>query len=315
MCLKYSESMTLQQLRFLREIARQSLNISSAASVLHTSQPGVSRQIQLLERELGVELLARRKNRVLGFTEAGRAILESAQRMLNEADNIRLIAEEIRASGGGRLSLATSHLHARYTLLAPVKAFAQRHPEVELHLLQADPDEVPRLVEAGEADIGISTEVAAGHPALVMLAGGVIRRSVIMPVHHSLGRKRRITLADLARYPIVGYSPRSRGGQIINSAFSARGIKVHFVVSASDSDVIKAYVAEGLGIAIVPTLALGAGDGQIHAVDATHLFPRSMMTISLRRGAYLRSYLTDFVRMLAPRYTREAVARAMDAEC
>ena len=133
--------MTLKQLRFLREVARQSLNMSSAALALHTSQPGVSRQLQQLERELGVELLVRRKNRVLAFTEAGQAILAAGRRMLTEADNIRMIAEDLRNERGGRLALATSHLHARYTLLAPVKAFAKRYPEVRLHLLQADPDD------------------------------------------------------------------------------------------------------------------------------------------------------------------------------
>ena len=83
MCLKYSERMTLQQLRFLREIARQSLNISNAATALHTSQPGVSRQIQSLEHELGVQLLRRRKNRILGLTETGNEILHAAQRVQN----------------------------------------------------------------------------------------------------------------------------------------------------------------------------------------------------------------------------------------
>ena len=305
--------MTLKQLRFLREIARQSLNMTSAAVALHTSQPGVSRQLQDLERELGVELLIRRKNRVLAFTEAGQAILAAARRMLNEADNIRLIAEDLRKERGGRLALATSHLHARYTLLAPVKAFTRRHPSVQLHLLQADPDDVPRLIEANEADVGISTDVTGAHPALVLLPSGVIQRSVIMPKGHPLAGRKRLALADLARYPIVGYSARSRGGQIIAKAFRDHDLEPHFVVSASDSDVIRAYVEEGLGIAIVPTLAVEGISARAHVAEATHLFPRSVTYISLRRDIHLRRYLTDFIQMLVPGLTREAIHRAMNA--
>jgi LysR family cys regulon transcriptional activator len=305
--------MTLKQLRFLREIERQSLNMSSAAIALHTSQPGVSRQLQELERELGVELLVRRKNRVLALTAAGQAVLLSARRMLDEAENIRLMAEDLRHEQGGRLALATSHLHARYTLLAPVKAFSARHPEVQLHLLQADPDDVPRLIEANEADVGISTDVAGAHPSLVLLPSGALRRSIITPKGHPLARRKRITLADLAQYPIVGYSPRSRGGQIIAKTFRDEKIEVRFVVSASDSDVIKAYVEEGLGIAIVPTLAVGSLPPKLQVFDATHLFPKSVTIISLRRDIYLRRYLTDFIQMLVPRLTREAIYRAMNA--
>ncbi|HZM44979.1 MAG TPA: LysR family transcriptional regulator, partial [Burkholderiales bacterium] len=146
--------MTLKQLRILREIARQAHNLSNAAAVLHTSQPGVSRQVQLLERELGVELLSRRRNRITGLTEPGRAILAAAERALGEADNIRLIAEDYSREEGGRLTIATSHLHARYTLLTPIKVFALRHPGVHLYMRQADPDDILRLVAAGDADIG-----------------------------------------------------------------------------------------------------------------------------------------------------------------
>ena len=297
--------MTLKQLMFLREIARQSLNMSSAALALHTSQPGISRQLQQLERELGVELLVRRKNRVLAFTEAGQSRLAAARRMM--------IAEDLRNERGGRLALATSHLHARYTLLAPVKAFTKRYPEVQLHLLQANPDDVPRLIETNEADVGISTDVTGAHPSLVFLPSGVIRRSVIMPKGHPLAAKKRMTLADLARYPIVGYSARSRGGQIIAKAFRDHDIEAHFVVSASDSDVIRAYVEEGLGIAVVPTLAVEGISAKVHVADATHLFPKSMTYISLRRDVHLRRYLTDFIQMLVPKLTREAIHRAMNA--
>jgi len=304
--------MTLRQLRYLREIARQSLNISAAAAALHTSQPGVSRQIQLLERELGLELLVRRRNRVHAMTPAGHAILEVAQRLLNEADNIRLVAEDLRAEGKGRLALATSHLHARYTLPAPLKAFSLRYPDVRLHVLQADADDIPALILSGEADIGMSTELTSDRPGLALLPSVTLRRSLIVPGDHPLASRRRVTLEDIARYPLVGYHQRSRGGQIIARTLREQGLEARYVVNASDTDVIKAYVAEGLGIAIVPSIALDhATDPHLHVVDVTHLFPRSAMTISLRRDAYPPRHLTDFIGMIMPGLGREAIHEAL----
>ena len=304
--------MTLKQLRILREVARQAHNLSNAAQALHTSQPGVSRQIQLLERELGVELLARRRNRITGLTEPGRAVLAAAERALGETDNIRLIAAEYSRDEGGRLTIATSHLHARYTLLTPIKTFALRHPGVRLHMRQADPDDILRLVAASDADIGISTEVGATHPDLVFLPGRDMERSLIMPLEHPLATRTRPTLREIAQFPLVGYTPSQRGGQIIADTFRAAGLEPKLVVSAIDSDVIKAYVAEGLGIAVIPALALDAEvDRALRIKDVTHLFPRSAMTVSLRRDVFLRSYVPDFIQLVAPPWNRESILRAM----
>lgn len=304
--------MTLKQLRILREIARQAHNLSGAAAALHTSQPGVSRQMQLLERELGVELLMRRKNRVTGLTEPGRAILPAADRALSEAENIRLIAEDYRKEEGGGLTIATSHLHARYTLLTPIKTFALRHPGVRLHMRQADPDEILRLVAGGEADIGVSTEVSAKRSGLLQLPGRAVERSLIMPVGHMLEKKPRITLADIAKYPLVGYNPKQRGGQILSETFRARGLEPQQVVSAIDSDIIKAYVAVGVGIAVIPTLALDPeSDRGLRVRDVTSLFPKSTMTVSLRRDVYLRRYVSDFIRLVAPKWGYEAIQKMM----
>ena len=311
----YNGAMTFKQLRILRELARSAFNISAAADSLHTSQPGVSRQIQLLEQELGVDLLVRRKNRIAGFTEPGHAILRAVERALTESENIRTIAAELKREEGGRLAVATSHLHARYTLLTPIKTFALRHPGVRLHMRQADPDDILKLVAAGDSDVGISTEVQEEHPGLVFLAGRAIERSVIMPRAHPLARHRRITLADIAEYPLVGYNPQQRGGQIIATTFREHGLEPKLVVSAIDSDVIKAYVAEGLGIAIVPTLSLDSElDRNLVALDATGLFPRSVMTVSLRRDAYLRRYVSNFVQLVAPLWDHDRILRAMRAE-
>lgn len=308
----YHSGMTLLQLRILREIARQSNNLSNAAAVLHTSQPGVSRQVQLLERELGVELLARRKNRITGLTGPGRAILAAAERALGEAENIRLIAAEHNREEGGRLTIATSHLHARYSLLSPIKTFALRYPGVRLHMRQADPDEILRLVAAGDADIGVSTEIGGERPDLLLLPGRVVERSLIMPLGHMLTKQKKVTLEDIAEYPLVGYNPKQRGGQITGETFRARGLEPKMVVSAIDSDIIKAYVAEGIGIAVIPTLAIDAElDRGLRVVDVTHLFPESVMTVSLRRDIYLRRFVPDFIQMVAPQWGYDAIQRAM----
>ena len=297
--------MTLKQLALLREIARQSLNMSKAAAAMYMSQPGISRQIQLLEDELGVPILVRRKNRTLGYTEIGRSILDAAQRLLNEADSIKARAAEARRERG-RLAIVSTHLHARYTLLDPVAAFIERYPDVELRLMEAESDAIPRLLEANEADVGVTTElVTSSHPALTQLRGPTMKRSLIVPRDHPLAARKAVTLEDIARYPLLGYSAPSRSGQIVDQAFAARGLEPRWLISVGDSDLVKAYVARGLGIAIVPALALSdAPRAGMQSRDVTPLFPRSTLAISVRRNAYLRRYAIDFIRMI-PGIARE----------
>jgi LysR family transcriptional regulator, cys regulon transcriptional activator len=308
--------MTLKQLEFLREIVRQSMNISTAAIALGTSQPGISRQIQLLERELGTPLLVRRRNRIVGLTEAGDTVLSAAGRLLGEAENIRLIAAEARR-GSGRLIVATSHLHARYTLRSPFQRLRITHPEVELLLLQSEPDDVPKLVEAGEADIGVGTGEEASatstSPRVTVLIGEVLRRSAIVPIGHPLSRRRRLLLEEIAANPLIGYGANSPTGRQIGRAFAAMGISPRYVVRASDSDVIKAYVAQGLGVGIVPAACVaGAERAGLAAVDVTALLPEARTIISLRRDMYLRRHVLDFIRMIAPAWDRAAIQQAMD---
>jgi LysR family transcriptional regulator, cys regulon transcriptional activator len=305
---------TLKQARYLREIVRQSLSISAAAEALNTSQPGVSRQIQMLERELGVELLVRQRNRIVALTRAGQAILAAAQQLLNQADNIELLAQEVRGSATGKLVVATSHLHARYTLRAPFKALQKNYPDVQLLLEQAQPDDIPTLVRDGDADIGVSTtddEVKETN-GVIGLDGRIVRRSAIMLSDHPLAQREDLTLKDFENYPFVGYGPRSRAGQIIAKAFKDNGITVKFIVRANDSDIIKAYVTEGLGIGIVPAVTLDQGVGEnLHAVDITDLLPLARTRISIRQDMYLQKYVTDFIGMLDPSWDRAAIRLAV----
>lgn len=311
--------MTLKQLEFFREIVRQSMNISAAAMALDTSQPGMSRQIQDLERELGMPLLMRTGNRIIGLTETGSAVLAAAEHLLGQADNIRLIAADAR-NGAGRLVVATSHLHARYTLIEPFSRLRASYPHVELSLLQADPDRVAQLVATGEADVGVGTGEDARPgtvpPRVALLVGEQLGRSAILPVGHKLAHCSQLTLQALGEEPLIGYGSSSATGRAVAAAFAAAGISPRYVVRASDSDVIKTYVAQGLGVGIVPTIAVADAQGistrtDLVALDVTALLPPAHMTLTVRRDIYLRRHIVEFIRAIVPRWDRAAIQQAI----
>lgn len=261
-------------------------------------------------------VLVRRRNRVLGLTELGVAVAEAAERLLNEAANIRQISADAK-SGGGRLIVATSHLHARYTLLGPFKQLRAAYPEVDLLLLQSEPSRIIRLVQSGEADIGVSSGTAADAadipPDVAVLAGEILRRSAIVPIGHRLARRRQLSLAEIAAHPLIGYGPNSQTGLQISQAFSALGLTPRYVVRASDSDIIQDFVTQGLGVGIVPAASISGQNGSdLVATDVTSQLPEARTMISLRRGTFLRRHLVDFIRMIAPGWDRARIQRHLD---
>src|SRR5574339_149226 len=178
--------MKLQQLRYLSEIARRDLNVSAAAEALHTSQPGVSRQIKELEDELGVEIFVRHGKRLTALTEPGRAVLAIAERILAEAANLKRAGEEFANEKLGSLTIAATHTQARYALPRAVAAFKRRYPKVELLIHQGNPTQICEQVLAGEADMGVATEMISLYPELVSLPVYQWNRCVVVPPKHAL---------------------------------------------------------------------------------------------------------------------------------
>jgi LysR family cys regulon transcriptional activator len=304
----------LQQLRYLHGIAEQGFNISRAAAALHTSQPGISKQIQMLEQEIGIRILMRKGNRIVGVTEPGQAILDVARRMLHDAENLKRIGEDYTAKDAGRLVVATTHIHARYVLRDVIRDFIRRHPNVQLVLRQASPAQTARLVASGEADIGVSSQPAESVHDLVTLPCYELHRSVITQKHHPLLGEKRLTLRSIAQYPIITLDQSFIGGSAVLRAFEAARIKPNIVLSAIDADVIKTYVELGLGIAILPSIAYEPRrDRALRAIDAAKLFEPTFTCIELRRENYLRSYMLDFIQRIAPQWRREAIDQATRA--
>ncbi|MCC6915849.1 HTH-type transcriptional regulator CysB [Nitrosomonas sp.] len=304
--------MKLQQLRYLNEIARQKLNLSKAAGVLHTSQPGISRQIQLLEQELGVEIFTRNGKRLTHITPPGLAILETAQRMLQDADNLKKIGKEFSDRESGTLIIATTHTQARYALPAVIKRFIGRYPKIKLTLRQGSPIEIATWVSSGKADLAIATEAIELFDELVMLPCYEWNRCIVVPPRHPLLLLRELTLEAIAEHPIVTYDFAFTGRSKINQAFEARGLKPNVVLTAIDADVIKTYVEIGLGVGILAKMAFDpVRDKKLRAIDAAHLFEPSTTRIGISRNSYIRHYIYDFIEMFAPHLDTETVKKAL----
>jgi len=300
--------MKIQQLRYICEVAKRNLNLSQAAEALFTSQPGISKQIRALEDELGVDIFVRHGKRLVAITEPGLAILEKANRVLNDLGNLKQISDEFTREDRGSLAIATTHTQARYALPPVIKAFREKYPGVRLSLFQGSPTQISQLTSSGEADIAIATEAIEHYKDLAMLPCYQWNRCVLTPPRHPLLRTKKLSLEEIAEYPVITYDFAFTGRSKINQAFAAKGLTPEVVLTAIDADVIKTYVELGLGVGIVAMMAYNPErDQRLRALDASHLFEPSTTRIGIRKNSYLRGYVYDFIEMFAPHLRREVV--------
>lgn len=303
--------MKLQQLRYIWEVMQHDLNVSATAESLYTSQPGISKQIRLLEDELGTQIFRRSGKHLTEVTPAGKEIIAMAGDILNRTDNIRSIANEFKDEQKGDLSIATTHTQARYVLPDVIDRFTKRYPRVSLHMHQGTPIQISELAARGTVDFAIATEALELFDNLIMMPCYHWNRSVIMPHDHPLAKSDTLTLEALAQYPIVTYVFGFTGRSQLDQAFDAAGLSANLVFTAADADVIKTYVRLGLGVGIVASMAHDPGvDDDLIALDASHLFEHSTTRIGFRRGTYLRGFMYDFIQMFAEHLSREVVEQA-----
>lgn len=306
--------MTLQQLRCLCEVVDRGYSVSRAAVALHTSQPAVSKLVKQLEQQMGAELFVRSRGRIAGLTEIGRDVHELARRMLRDASALSDLAAERARETRGVLRIGTTHLHARYALLDVITAFTRAYPDVHLDLTQGNPDEIMAWVAAGSVHLAVSTLPDTVPPSVLTLPAYVIERCVITPLKHPLLKAKRLTLREIAKYPLITYDRVFNSGNVVLGAFEKQGLQPRVAMKATDANVIKAYVAAGLGISVFQKMAYEpAEDRRLAVLDPGSLFPASQAFISLRRGQYLRGYAYDFIARVAPRWGRAAVDRELKA--
>ena len=307
--------MKLQQLRYIWEVAHHDLNVSATAQSLFTSQPGISKQIRLLEDELGVEIFARSGKHLTHVTPAGEDILKTAEEVLFKVKSIRQVAEEYADEKKGSLSIATTHTQARYALPPTISTFIDRYPEVALHMHQGTPMQISEMASDGTVDFAIATEALELFSNLIMMPCYRWNRCILVPKRHPLTKPSKLTLEDVAEHPIVTYVFGFTGRSKLDEAFVAKGLEPKVVFTAADSDVIKTYVRLGLGIGIVAGMAYDETiDSDLVSLDASHLFASSVTRIGCRRDTFLRGYMYEFMEDFAPHLSRDVVQEAFSCK-
>jgi LysR family transcriptional regulator, cys regulon transcriptional activator len=302
--------MKLHQLRYLAAVAQSGLNITAAAQKLHTSQPGVSKQIKLLEDELGFQIFVREGRNLTRITPAGTQVIERALRILQEAQSIRDLSTELRDEGRGSLSIGTTHTQARYVLPDVIRVFRDRYPQVRLNLHQGTSEQIAEMVAGDRIDCAIATGSEQLFEDLTILPCYRWHRTVIVPRSHPLADGGRLTFKALAAFPLITYTFSFTGPSSLHEAFARAGMVPNVAITARDADVIETYVRLGLGVGIVAHMAIDENDPDLKAIDAGHLFPAHTTWIGFRRGTLLRKYMYEFAQLLAPHLDRRLIDRA-----
>jgi len=293
--------MKLQQLRCIFEVVQNDFNISKAANSLYTSQPGVSKQIQLLEDEVGVQIFQRNGKRLTGLTEPGQQVFDSISEIIREEKNIKRVSEEYEKKDTGNFTIATTHTQARYKLPNVVEEFVKKYPKINLNIHQGNPSQVTEQIVNGDADVGIATESIGLHDKIFCIPCYSWNRIIVMPKSHPLNEEKIITLEHLATYPLITYDYAFTGSTIVSKVFKESNLKPNMMLTAIDADVIKTYVNLNLGIGLIPEMAFDSSkDIDLVSRDVSHLFPLSTTYLGIRKDTFIRASTFDFIKMFTP---------------
>lgn len=306
--------MTLQQLRFLAAIVESDFNITAAATKLNATQPAVSRQLLLLERELGFQIFSRNGRGLGRMTDAGEKVIEHARRALREAQNIRNVSAELNDPRRGELRVGSTHTEARYVLPNAIHRFRSLFPGVRLSLHQGTPEQIAEMVRLNQLDLVMATGSKSLFGDLVFLSCYQESRRVIVPTSHPLAGAHNPTLAKLGSFPLASHVSETSETPV-EEIFGKAGIEPQIVLTSRDADIVKTYVRLGLAVGIIAGVAFDPErDDDLVPLDASHLFPAETTWAGFSRRGVLRQYTYDFLGLLAPHITRDSIERARDLQ-
>jgi len=289
--------MKLFQLQLLKTVVNNGLNISRAADQHFVVQSAVSRQLSLLEEELGLPLFERKGKRLTKATPLSEAIVREVGTIELAMENIRAVADDFRDGRQGEVRIATTHMQAKYFLPPVLNAFRQRYPKVKVNFLQGNPGQLVRMLHDGEADIAVCTEELANDEALMTHHCYDWNHALILPESHELTQG-TLSLARIAEHPILTYVLGFTGRSKIEKAFADKALSIDTSFSATDSDVIKSYVKLGFGVGIIAKIAHPDPEPGLVLRDLAPFFPESVTRIAYMKNKHLKNYVTDLIDLL-----------------
>lgn len=290
--------MELRQLASLVAVAESGFNVTEAAARLHLVQSAVSQQLARLEKELGTRLFTRKGKRLVGLSAAGEGVLRYARDALSIRENILAIGRDHIEEASGVLRIGTTHTQARYVLPPVIRTFRESFPAVGLEIHQGTPKQVVEMALTDRVDFAICTEELGEHPALTALPIYRWNRSLIAPCDHRVLRHRPLSLERICEYPLITYTFGFTGTRHLQSTFARAGLKPQVVLSAADTDVIKTYVREGLGIGLIASPAYSnERDTDLVRRDLSHLLPWETAWVAYDKDKYLRRFQQQFIEL------------------
>lgn len=307
--------MKLQQIKYIFEVARNNLNVSATAEALFTSQPGISKQIRLLEDELGVEIFVRSGKHLTNITPAGREILPIAENMLKQVRTIQDIAASHVNQKEGRLNLAATHTFSRYFLPHIVENYRRQYPKVAMHIYQGGTQDTNKELNDGKLDVALVHDGEENFADKIQLPCFYWERCIVVPQRHPLTKVDKITFDILAQYPLLTHT--SAGGKTnrVETIFKENGFTPEIVFSATDCEIIKSYVRMGLGVGIMAKMAFEEHlDSDLVSLPISHLIPKALVNVVFDRNLYFREFIFSFIEALAPQLSKDLILQAQQTK-
>ncbi len=286
--------MELYQLQYFLEAARQK-NFTRAAAKLHLAQAALSEQIRKLENEVGAPLFQRgRRESVL--TAAGETLAVHAEALLQQAEAARRAVQELIGLRGGRLVIGTIPSVSAGLLPAPIARFRQRYPQVELVLAEGTSETVADWVEAGRVELGIvqspTTEGLFAERILM-----TERFLLLLPNDHPLAGRREADLKALAAEPFVFFKGRARESAL--AACRAAGFEPRMACESGELETVRALVAAGLGVALLPELAARRARPECALLRVRRPKVERQLSLIRKRGHTASNAATAFEELLS----------------
>ncbi len=310
--------MTIKQLRYIVAVTDNQFNISYTAEKLHTSQPGISKQIKLLEENLDCAIFIRNGKSLQGLTEKGKKIIQQTRIILAEYDNLLAITQTVE-SKQQRFSIATTSTQSNYVLPDALKKFHQQYPQIQLNIQDGSMDQLIEIGKNREADCLILSGINHSlqrHWFADMLLIPCFDWHQLLVCHkdNPLAKKQSISLADIAAQPVITYPTSKHFCSALETKLHEAKLSNPIFATSNDPNTIKKYAASNMGVGIIAPMAYDKEiDKDLVAISLDNILPKCTTIIAVERHNIVKPHVYRFIRLFAPHLSNEEIENAINS--